>query len=151
MFGKIIAGTVTAFSLLAAGTSFALASDVADIVDRRARAMKAMDRNLRDISAGLGGAAPFVLADVQAKSEEIRKEVAAIPSRFPDGSMNDTSGALPAVWDRKREFADAVKLALHRADGLVVAAQAGDRDRILKSLRQLNQACSSCHTTFRQK
>jgi cytochrome c556 len=123
----------------------------ADIIDIRARAMKEMDRALRDIAAGLSGAMPFDAADALAKAEMIRREVAAIPSRFPEGSLGDTSEALPAIWEKKGQFADVSKDALRHADALLAAARAKDQERMLKSLRQLNRACADCHSTFRRR
>lgn len=72
-------------------------------------------------------------------------------SIFPEGSDFGETSALPAVWEKPAEFAQAVKMFEEAAAKLNSAAQSGDMAMSATAFGDLGKACKNCHETFREK
>ena len=74
-----------------------------------------------------------------------------IPSLFPkDSDFGDTK-ALDAVWTNNAEFLKSAKNAQEKSQALAKAVAAGDTKNYAPRLKELQEACSSCHKDFRKE
>ena len=73
---------------------------------------------------------------------------------FPEGSDIAPSEALPAIWQDKAAFEDAISAYRDAISALYFAAQAhdsdGDSDAVRSAIKRLGGTCKSCHSTYRQ-
>ncbi|SIN61802.1 Cytochrome c556 [Parasphingorhabdus marina DSM 22363] len=74
-----------------------------------------------------------------------------MPGLFPEGSVNDRSNALPAVWDDREGFLATAKLYQERTAKLAELAAAGDQEGFATQWTVVRQTCSTCHDTYRKK
>ncbi|MDQ5897942.1 MAG: hypothetical protein QG612_2028 [Pseudomonadota bacterium] len=92
------------------------------------------------------------------KADEFLQEALALQkladqpwALFPADSNYPPTRALPAVWDKPAEFAQASADYRQKVDALVSAAQGSDLERIKAAVSQVEGSCRSCHDAFRKK
>lgn len=68
---------------------------------------------------------------------------------FTADSNYPPTHARPDVWQKAAEFKTAQDAYRVRVDELVQAAQGSDLDRIKATVNEVQNACKSCHQTFR--
>ena len=74
-----------------------------------------------------------------------------IPSLFPkDSDFGDTK-ALDAVWKNNAEFLKSAKNAREKSQALAKTVAAGDTKNYAPRLKELQEACRSCHKDFRKE
>ncbi len=74
-----------------------------------------------------------------------------IPGLFPEGSdMGDTK-ALESVWKNNAEFLKRAKITQEKSQMLAKAVTSGDTAQYGVLLKDLLDACKSCHKDFRAK
>ena len=74
-----------------------------------------------------------------------------IPSLFPkDSDFGDTQ-ALDAVWKNNAEFLKSAKNAREKSQALAKTVAAGDIKNYAPRLKELQEACRSCHKDFRKE
>lgn len=124
----------------------------ADTVSDRIAAMKKMDKAVRRIADAMeGGSSPYDPAYALAQAETIKNESGRIVSLFPAGSLTDDSSAQPEIWKSPKKFEQAADEVIKKADQLLAAVKADQRERAAEVLKNLNRACSNCHATYRKK
>ena len=69
---------------------------------------------------------------------------------FPEGSDIAPSEALPAIWQDKAGFAQAISDYGDAITALNLAAQSGENDAVRTGFKRLGSTCKSCHSTYRQ-
>ena len=72
-----------------------------------------------------------------------------ITKLFPDGSLDETTEALPSIWQDWAKF-KAVSGQLEITANELKAAS-GDQFDAMGPFQKLAQTCGACHRTFRQK
>lgn len=70
---------------------------------------------------------------------------------FPEGSDFGETTALPVIWEKKADFAAAVKKFQDAATGFAAAAKGGDMAATGAAFNALGEACKNCHENFREK
>lgn len=70
---------------------------------------------------------------------------------FPKGSDFGETEALPVIWEKPGEFANAVKQFQDAAKGMNAAAMSGDMAQVGQAMGELGKACKNCHENFREK
>ena len=75
------------------------------------------------------------------------------PHLFVDGTsmdeLGDTTEALPAIWEKPEEFAEAWEALGTRASGVVEVAGDG-QEALAAAVSELGKACGNCHDDFRK-
>ena len=83
-------------------------------------------------------------------TSDMRQWAKDMPQAFPAGSDMAPSEALPAIWDDKDGFAQAIAAYDEAIIALQKAALSGDQTNALGKFRALGQACSNCHKNYRK-
>ena len=83
-------------------------------------------------------------------TSDMRQWAKDMPHAFPPGSDLAPSEALPAIWDDKDGFAQAIAAYDEAIIALQKAALSGNQTNALGKFRALGQACSNCHKTYRK-
>lgn len=74
-----------------------------------------------------------------------------VPTLFPEGSDFGETTALPVIWEKKADFAAAIKKFQDAADNIAMVAKGGDMEAFGKALGGLGESCKNCHENFREK
>lgn len=121
-----------------------------DVVKERQTLLKEFGSATRPVAGMLRGQAPFDLATVQAALDTYAKNAKVLPTLFPEGSgPGPNTEALPAVWEKKAEFAALFgKLA---SDATAARAAITDEASFKANFPGVVRTCGTCHDTFRQK
>ncbi|SIS38242.1 c-type cytochrome [Insolitispirillum peregrinum] len=83
-------------------------------------------------------------------AEKVRDLSGRTASLFPAGSDGGTSEALPDVWRKPDDFADAARNSTTQAAALVEAIKAGDSAASLKAFARTAKSCKDCHGDFKK-
>jgi cytochrome c556 len=73
------------------------------------------------------------------------------PSTFPAGSDKGPTKALPAVWSDPAGFHKAADNFIAAAEKLMQLAKSGDAEAVAAQVKEVGDACSACHRTYRQR
>lgn len=74
-----------------------------------------------------------------------------IPSMFPKDSDFGETKALDAVWKNNAGFLKSAKNAQEKSQALAKAVASGDTKNYASRLKELQDACKSCHKDFRKE
>lgn len=133
------------------GTSLAAyAAEPEDIIKYRQSVMVSQRAHMAAATAIIQGKVDFKdqLGHHVKSLEATTKD---IPSLFPkDSDFGDTK-ALDAVWKNNAEFLKSAKNAREKAQALAKTVAAGDTKNYAPHLKELQEACRSCHKDFRKE
>ncbi len=115
--------------------------DMMDKLGDSMKALKSLVRGKSDLDSGR----------VIELAEEIREMSNHIGAKFPEGSNEMPSEALPAIWEDWDRFNGLITRMRDESARLGAVAAEGDRRSVLKQFIALGKTCKSCHTDFRQK
>ena len=79
----------------------------------------------------------------------IQSHAARMPDLFPEGSDEQPSEALPAIWLAWSEFTSRAEAMGRAAAKLATAAKSGDDAAVRNGYGAMAGTCSGCHTDFR--
>ena len=144
------------FALMLAGGSIisiewaAAHMGVSGVVKERMILMKDISKSMKQIAAMMKG-------EVDYDSEKMSRLASIIASKggeritklFPDGSLDETTEALPSIWQDWAKF-KAVSGQLEITANELKAVS-GDQFDAMGPFQKLAQTCGACHRTFRQK
>ena len=140
---------LTAAALLLAGISVAQAQEAEDIIKYRESVMKAY-------AGHMGASARIVRGKVNIYKDQLKMHAMSMNSiaktidgLFPPDSDFGNTRAKPEVWEKKDEFARAVKANQDAASDFSSAVAGGNMETIGKSFKALSDSCKSCHEKFR--
>ena len=137
-----------AFGLVLAGTAALAHTGVKDPdVMARMNGMKAMAEHTKTLGLMARGTNPFDAAKAQAAIDSLRAETARIPVLFAPEADDPKSEALPTIWSDAAGFAKATEA----MDAMLGAADVSSPEAISLTLRDMAQACSVCHESYREK
>ena len=120
---KTILGAAAIVGLSAAALAH---SGATGVVKERMDAMKSMGEAIKQIKPMMSGEAAYDEAAVRAAAQSIAKEAGeAMTSKFPEGSTDHPSEALPRTWDEWERFAALADQLEMAANGLAMAAGNG--------------------------
>lgn len=142
--------TLAAALALALGTALltphaAQAQEGPSVSEYRQSLMQAFRMHMGGIGAALGDAAPVGHAEHHAVSFE--RMAQALANAFPEGSAGGR--ALPAIWEDRDGFMNAVTAIQTASARLVTASRTGDSEQIGAAMQGVRQTCGGCHGTFR--
>lgn len=148
---KIHLSVVTALVGCMAGIVVAArAADSEDIIKYRRAMMEANGGHLTAAAAIIRGKVDYrdQLADHVRALAAINKDIAAL---FPKDSDFGDTNALDAVWKKNDEFKKRARVAHDKADALKRTVDAKDTKNYEPRLKELIEACKSCHEDFRKE
>ena len=116
------------------------------IVMERMEGMSALGKAMKALSAEAKAAAPD--PGVVAEAAAVLKAEAGetMLARFPEGSLQPASEALPVIWEDWDRFAALANELEVRAEALV----SGDGP-LPARFKAVTETCTACHEDFRQK
>ena len=120
------------------------------VVKERMMLMKDISKSMKEIAAMMKG-------EVDYDSEKMSSLASIIASKggdritklFPDGSLDETTEALPSIWQDWAKFKAVSGQLEITANEL--KAMSGDQFDAMGPFQKLAQTCGACHRTFRQK
>jgi cytochrome c556 len=122
------------------------------IVKERMDLMKALQKDMKTISAMLKGENPLDQALLQERAEAIAKAADIMVTLFPEDGTQGITEAKSTIWDNWDDFineADAMGLAAQNLSQ--VAQDQSNRASLSQPFRELSLTCSSCHDSYRVK
>jgi cytochrome c556 len=121
------------------------------IVLERMQIMKTMERELKAILQELAGQQPPDAKRLNFHIQALYAACGEIGGKFPQGSSDPHSHALPAVWERPEEFARMMQQ-LHERSGQLahLNTSSAEREALLTAAKAIGAACQHCHETFRK-
>lgn len=135
----------------AAILAVAAAADVRDVIEYRKDVMLGMATHLSALTELLTGDIGFDERHVQAQATSLGLNAQLVSSLFPPGSDAGDTAALPGIWQRPEQFIARAEAAEREGRNLVAAAESGDTEFMVQSLKRLADACRACHREFRSE
>jgi cytochrome c556 len=139
----------TAVVLLLAGMTVSHAQEAEDIIKYREAVMKAYAGHMGASSRIVRGKVDIFKDQLKMHAMSMNSLAKTIGDLFPADSDFGETRAKAAVWEKKDEFAKAVKANQDAAADFSSAVAGGDMDTIGKSFKVLSDSCKSCHEKFR--
>lgn len=148
---KIRRSVVTALVGCMAGIVVAArAADPEDIIKYRRAMMEANGGHLSAAAAIIRGKVDYrdQLGDHVRALAAINKD---IPALFPKDSDFGDTNAMDSVWTKNDEFKKRARVARDKSDALKRTVEARDIKNYEPRLKELVEACKSCHEDFRKE
>jgi cytochrome c556 len=90
------------------------------------------------------------LTTLTPRIERLIEWAQALPTMFPEGSDTAASGAKPEVWSDHAGFQAAADRFRTAVQALAAPAAANDHAAFLTAWTAAHDACSGCHTAYKQ-
>lgn len=148
MHARRVAGR-TAAALAAAILAGAAVADVQNVIDYRKDVMLSMAAHLSALTELLTGDLELDEEHVEVQATSLGLNAQLVSSLFPAGSDQGDTSALAGIWQRPEQFLARAEAAEREGRNLVAAAESGDREFMVQSLKRLADACRNCHRDFR--
>ncbi len=118
-------------------------------IEYRKDVMLSMAAHLSALTELLTEEMDFDESHLQAQAMSLGVNAQLVSSLFPAGSDEGDTAALPGIWQRPEQFLARAEAAEREGRNLVAAAESGDREFLVQSLKRLADACRNCHREFR--
>ena len=118
----------------------------ADVVSQRKAGFKTNAASMKAIASAIGGG-DYQTVINQAKT--ISNWAQKIPGYFPEGSGFGDTKARAEIWAQFDDFTALSKANETAANRLVKAAESGDPDAMMASLKNLGGSCKACHRSYK--
>lgn len=125
--------------------------DPSGMIDYRKDVMLSMAAHLSALTELLTGEMDFDERHVEAQATSLGLNAQLVSSLFPPESEEGDTAALPGIWQRPEQFLARAEAAEREGRNLVAAAESGDREFLVQSLKRLADACRNCHREFRRE
>jgi cytochrome c556 len=138
---------LSVLAVIAVGATAAYAQSAA--IGQRKEILKTWGGAMKDPGAMAKGEAAFDLAKVQASLKIIADGAPKLAGLFPDDSKTGgETKALPAIWEKKEEFAGLWKKIEADAKAATVAIK--DEASFKTEWPKIGANCGTCHKGFRE-
>ncbi|GAB3099159.1 cytochrome c [Pseudomaricurvus hydrocarbonicus] len=128
--------------------SVSVSADVESQIKHREATMEAIGGHFSSVFATLKS--PEALGDEnQFHAESIARLARIAVERFPEGSGDGETDALPAIWEKPEEFKKAMDAFVTKADAFAVASKSGDLKSFAGAAKELGGTCKGCHDDFK--
>lgn len=140
----------TCIGLLLGANLAAQAAEPEDIIKYRQNVMLSQRAHMAAATAIIEGKVDFK-DQLGHHVKSLEATTNAIPSLFPkDSDFGDTK-ALDAVWKNNAQFLKSAKNAQEKSRALAKTVASGDTKNYAPRLKELQEACRSCHKDFRKE
>jgi cytochrome c556 len=144
---KILASFVAALTVTAAFAH----SGASGIVMERMEMMKNISTHMKTVALIVRGDQDFDSGKAVTAAQAIAAHADELPGKFPAGSLDHPSEALPAIWENWDQFVGLAQQLQANAMALSEAAETAESaDMLQDEFAALGQTCSSCHQNFRK-
>jgi cytochrome c556 len=123
--------------------------DATGVVKERMDAMKAMAKSVKAVNERIK--ANRGMADIKADALALQKLAANMGALFPPGSLQHPSEARTAIWDNWKDFEQKARTVETESAKLAASVEGGQWRAVATQFRVLQQACSTCHESYRAK
>ncbi len=120
-------------------------------IEYRKDVMLSMAAHLSALTGLLAGELDFDQNHIEAQATSLGLNAQLVSTLFPPGSEAGETSALPGIWQRPEQFLARAEAAEREGRNLVAAAESGDREFMVQSLKRLADACRNCHREFRSE
>ena len=123
------------------------------IVKERMDGMVVMGKALGAIADMFKGKRDFDAKTVAQSGDTLIKHAKTLGDLFPDTKASRPgkhSAALSVVWEKNDAFLALAKSLGEKAEGLKLAADSGDQQKVKMAFGQTAKVCSACHEGFRK-
>ena len=134
-------------ALVVAGAAFAHTGVKNAAVKARMDAMSAIGAEMKTLGQMAKGAAAFDRDKARSAVAAIARHAAETPALFEAREDDPKSEALPTIWSDAPGFAKATE----EMDSMLAGADVSSAQAISLTLRDMAQACSVCHESYREK
>jgi cytochrome c556 len=108
--------------------------------------------NFGPMTAMVKGDMPWDDAKMLALAEDFAAIAGVDVARaFAPGSDKGTTRAKPEIWENTEDFLEKYAALQSAAEGLLAAAQSGDRSAIGGAIKETGGTCKSCHDEYKAK
>ena len=125
-----------------------------DPIEARKEGFKAFKKEMgaikKLVEAGDASQQTTVLLHAKALDTAVLSQWSKFDERFPAGSHNGDTDALPVIWEKTTEFKAAIDKQRLAINDFVVAAQHADPAQWKAAFGQVGGSCKNCHDTFRK-
>lgn len=145
-----IAGAGLAVALIFSAAAWAH-SNATGVVKERMDMMEKLGKSMKTLKSLVRSQSDFDADRVAELAHAIQEMSNHIGDKFPQGSNEAPSEALPAIWQDWDRFTGLIEQMKVEAVKLGDVAGDGDQRRVLRQFVELGKTCKSCHTDFRMK
>ena len=117
------------------------------LVEKRIKRFKQSGADIQAIFKKYLAADDYVA--IQKAATRIADWADDMPGYFPAGSSN--KGARASIWENFSDFEAKAAANAKAARAVILAAQAGDKKRVVAAARTMGGTCKSCHESYRIK
>ena len=142
----LVTAVVAGFTVLPAAVADPTPEDAKDY---RTSVMTSLRGHIGAASMHVRGLVDDENGFLEKHAEGIANGAAELKYIFPAGSNVGDSEALPVIWEKPEEFAEAVDTAEKATAAFREAAASGDPAAIGAAFRDVGAACRGCHDRFR--
>ncbi len=136
----------------AAESAPAAAEDAAGVIMARQKQFKEMGKAMKFLRTALRGPAQPDAETLGSATSVILGSAGSIADWFPDGSGPESglaTDALPYIWKTPDRFAALDEQLVSAARAMLGAIESGAPGAMQGALRELANACSQCHDSYR--
>jgi cytochrome c556 len=149
---KTTVATIMLLAGLASVTNVIAHGGATGVVKQRMDAMSDMAGAMKKMAPVVKGKQAFNRVLFIESGELIAGHSNMLPDLFPDGSIEGSSEALPAIWQQWDDFMSLSDRTKTNAEKLVKMAQDGAELRPLtKQFVKIAGDCKACHKNYRKK
>lgn len=121
------------------------------LVKQRKAAMTLQGKYFGPLVGMQRGTSPYDAA-VAARNAKYLEALAAMPwDGFAEGTQNEESRALPAIWSEPAKFRASIDGFQAAVTALVAAADTGGEQDVKAAIETVGNACRGCHESFRSE
>lgn len=122
------------------------------VVKERMDFMSGFGDNMKPMGAMFKGEADYDLEAVKEHAAFIADNAPKLTEFFPEGSIQDSSEALPVIWEQWDDFqAKATALAENSAALVETANSGAEQGEVRAAFARLGKSCGNCHEVYREK
>lgn len=126
-------------------------SGATGVVKERMELMDSIASQMKLVGEMIKGQRAFAADSAVAAANMIAKHAAEMPEKFPEGSLDHPSEALPVIWEDWDDFLRLTEELETAANLLAQTAQsATDSGELRSAFATLGKTCSACHEGFRK-
>ncbi len=122
------------------------------VVKQRMDMMSDVASSMKTLGQMLKGEVDYNADTAQSAALKIEKHSKHFLTLFPEGSTQEPSEALHAVWENWDDFKQQLEVMANRSNELAtIAASSTSAEEIKTQFSNLGKTCGTCHKKFRQK
>lgn len=147
---KYITGAGLGVALIFSATIWAH-SNATGVVKERMDMMEELGDSMKTLKSLVRSQSAYDADQVADLAQGIEEMSNHIGAKFPEGSNDPPSEALPAIWEDWDRFTGLIEQMNAEAAKLGEITAEGDQRSVLRQFVALGKTCKSCHTDFRKK